>query len=278
MNGLSTPVSMKTDRYFKTKRLYLAVLSLQWLASIHAAPQLASDQNTNKFTMRFVPRDNTYGPCKEEFYYMNRFLLGEQLPECLSADLDTNGNWGVPTDGMQLSVRLRRSQYLQGEPVVAIVILRNLSHQSRASGQKRDVREDFEYTLSCGTNIWTWSASNSVVEPRVPPILMQTEGRMGFRYVFAPRSQRASQVVLSELFDLNQLGHYALHVTRQEPLISKSGFTNIVSGEATFSVVERLSADEIARTNALHKHQLETASKAESVRRPMKPTGFQDNY
>ncbi|MGZ4961887.1 MAG: hypothetical protein ACXWBP_09280 [Limisphaerales bacterium] len=47
--------------------------------------------------------------------------------ECKPASIDRNGNWGAPLHGFQLSIRLPKLTFTNGEPVTAKVIFRNVS-------------------------------------------------------------------------------------------------------------------------------------------------------
>ncbi len=50
-----------------------------------------------------------------------------QAKDSRPADKDPEGNWGAVTEGFQLSVRLPKSSFTNGEPITACVILRNVS-------------------------------------------------------------------------------------------------------------------------------------------------------
>ena len=73
-----------------------------------------------------------FDPIGEELFYF-RYRRGLKIPtsEILPASLDPAGNWGEPKDGIQVSLRFRRSEWLAGESVRAIVILRNVGPVSK---------------------------------------------------------------------------------------------------------------------------------------------------
>ena len=60
----------------------------------------------------------------------DRFSTNDSLGT-LAADEDPDGNWGLVTDGFQLSIRFSKSTYTNGEPIEALVIFRNVSDRSR---------------------------------------------------------------------------------------------------------------------------------------------------
>ena len=77
-----------------------------------------------------------------QFYLTDDFVThyGDTLPftpeqiesakhakDCRPAEQDPEGHWGQPTEGFQLSIRLQKESFTNGEPVTACVILRNVS-------------------------------------------------------------------------------------------------------------------------------------------------------
>lgn len=48
--------------------------------------------------------------------------------ECLPADQFPEGNWGVATNGIQLSLRVDKTDYTNGETVLATILIRNVSN------------------------------------------------------------------------------------------------------------------------------------------------------
>jgi hypothetical protein len=46
----------------------------------------------------------------------------------MPAELFPEGNWGAPQNGFQLSIRFEKQNYVSGEPVVATILLRNVTN------------------------------------------------------------------------------------------------------------------------------------------------------
>jgi len=200
------------------------------------------------------------------FQHRNWRAMGlvEPMPEQLPASRDTNGHWGAPADNLQLSVRFHRREFIPGEPVHVMVVLRNLVPSSRrvehrATG-KSQARKNFAFVLRNGTNALNWSWT----DPKLPDPLPD-----GFQlpkdfyvHTMEAHSQMAFFVRLDEIFDLGQPGEYSVQVTWPERTPGgRTIITNVVSGTATFQIVERLSPAEIAAANAFARHLKEVQQK-----------------
>ena len=55
----------------------------------------------------------------------------KQSPECRPATLDVGGNWGVPTNGMQASIRFDKALFATNSSILATVIIRNVGEEWR---------------------------------------------------------------------------------------------------------------------------------------------------
>jgi hypothetical protein len=168
--------------------------------------------------------------------YYSRHSNGDIISEILPVTQDTSGNWGGTADGLQLSLRFRCHEFLQKEQVVAIIILRNLSSASR--GVNAGDERDYQFTIHCGTNTLVWKQEYNGGSDYGSPFQLggNTEG--------------VNVVWLNRLFDLSQFGKYALQVQTTVLASDGMGLTNIVSGTATFEIVEKLSPSAVAERNA----------------------------
>ena len=48
-------------------------------------------------------------------------------PECRPAEMDSEGNWGLETNGLMLSLRFSKLSYTNGEPITPIMLIRNMT-------------------------------------------------------------------------------------------------------------------------------------------------------
>ncbi|PYJ06081.1 MAG: hypothetical protein DME25_07290, partial [Verrucomicrobia bacterium] len=156
------------------------LLLLLALCGYQAVPAFAEDGGATNAEVyridRFAGDDDGYSPVKpyEAFYRAHRRLTRRglliPLPEELSASGDSEGHWGALVDDLQLSVRFHRREFLAGEPVSAMVLLRNLAPTPRQLFVRNfnDSRKNFAYVLHHGTNALT----RSWTDPKPPdPII-----------------------------------------------------------------------------------------------------------
>src|SRR5205085_12478267 len=104
-----------------------------------------------------------------------QLVRGEPATVALPARRDTNGHWGAPVEGIRLAVRFHRREFLPGEPVLAMILLRNASLSGRYMYLWSPVEMDFEYIVHYGTNVFTWS------RPKPPPPKHPTTPFQSFR-------------------------------------------------------------------------------------------------
>ena len=192
--------------------------------------------NTNEQSKIFPIGNIRDGWRLEDAQYYYRHGHGDNISEILPAPQDPTGNWGEPTDGLQLSLRFRRHEYLPKEQVVAVIIARNLGLPTRrASGDERD----YQFTLQFGTNTIVWKQPEPEYISNVSdPLILKA------------KMEGVNLVWLNQLFDLSQLGKYALQVQTTVLASDGKGMTNLVSGTATFEIVKKLSPAAIADRNA----------------------------
>jgi hypothetical protein len=180
-----------------------------------------------------------------DHYESNRRNHEIIIPEVLPASQDPAGNWGQPSDGMQLSLRFPHREFLQQEgKVYGIIILRNLSSSPHRVGFFGP--HDYHYTLRHGTNTIHWP------DPPTSNMLRVSTGNE----VYIPSLKGHSEVVViiwvnQRLFDLKEPGEYSLEAELTTiPASSGNGMTNVVSGTATFKIVKELSPAEVAARKA----------------------------
>jgi hypothetical protein len=168
-------------------------------------------------------------------------------PECRPADNDSDGHWGMPWEGIQLSIRLQKKVFTNGEPIMASITLRNVSDRVRyfwiskprpeidtkmvlLRGQERlSIRNDAQPGLSFQQRLKTVWVGKFYQEQLMPG------------------TQRQFLRNLSEMFDLTVLGSYSAHaeqweVVALERLPERPGYlkgvsTNLMSGTVVFQVV-----------------------------------------
>jgi hypothetical protein len=167
-------------------------------------------------------------------------------PECRSADNDPDGHWGTPWEGSELSIRLQKNVFTNGEPIVACVTLRNVGAKVLYFWVSTPQPErNTEVIVLRG-------------QERLPPADGPKPGQsfqQRLRYVWQgsqhqeplmPGTQRQFLRDLSEMFDLTLAGSYSAHAEREvvaldrvpdRPGYLKGSNTKLLSGTVVFQVV-----------------------------------------
>jgi hypothetical protein len=71
-----------------------------------------------------------------------------QAPESRVSDEDVQGNWSSPSDGFQMSVRLGKVIFTNGEPITARILVRNISDKPLEYDFSDPRNFDFEFSAS----------------------------------------------------------------------------------------------------------------------------------
>jgi hypothetical protein len=155
----------------------------------------------------------------------------------LPAEQDPDGNWGKAVADLQLSLRFRNKQYLKNESVPALIVLRNLSWTNTPLWWRNALPDHgYEFTLSHGTNIWHWTRPQNP-PPKITNWNDGTRNTDPYRSWLSPHRQELTVIDLKKFFNLSELGEYSVQVQIQVP--TSNDKTNIVSGTATFQIVEK---------------------------------------
>lgn len=213
----------------KTKIQILLGLGLFFSAAFCTQVCAQSDVNikSNIYSVSYLSGDNT----EEAIYYKSRLQHGEIIPEILPANQDTNGNWGVSMEEWQLSARFRRHEFLTNEPVWAVIILRNLNSTSRTVALSD---HSYKYILLQGTNKF-------IHEIKTPPRDQQREDSSESWYAINMKGEGLMVVHLKDYFDLSHPGEYSFQAQIRVPKLDGKGYSNVISGKASFQIVRRLS-------------------------------------
>jgi hypothetical protein len=150
------------------------------------------------------------------------------------ADEDPAGNWGPATQGFRLSIRLEKQTFTNGEPIVAFVLLRNVSDQHLRFPvfSERDTQGMLVLRSPDG------QVSQRGQQPGASFRERASAARRG-RILDWPSpvgTQRKFILDIARTFNVTN-GHYTATATRKVPDLQGTGFTNLVSGPVSFSVV-----------------------------------------
>jgi hypothetical protein len=124
----------------------------------------------------------------------------KKSPESRPADQDSEGHWGSPANGLQLSLRLEKQSFTNNEPVKIIMLMRNVTNQPVAYFRPTSV------TVTKNGKLLRRKDDTGILE-----ITMSPETRL------FPQTQHRYQENLSAIYDLSEAGEYILQATCSHP-------------------------------------------------------------
>jgi hypothetical protein len=162
----------------------------------------------------------------------------KQAKDSRPAKDDPDGNWGPIAEGFQLSIRLQKNRFSNGEPIVAAILLRNVSDKALTYFESGPYDTDQKLVLSrdgkklLGTDEIT---TNMTFKEKLSHI---HNGRR-WNSQLAVGTQRKFIVALTNYFDLQTNGVYSIQVRRIIPKFDLTSETEVVSKSATFQIINR---------------------------------------
>ncbi len=165
---------------------------------------------------------------KKSGFFASALREARKSSECRPATNDLAGNWGKSEAGFQMSLRFYQPVYTNNQPIVAVVILRNVSSQTQRWSMDW-IPERFYFTVN-GPN-----GRQATRKTESPSII--TSGPSWI--TVSPKTQRRFEINLSEKFDLRTFGRYSIHVKTDVhgTNASPSAISSLFSDTATFEVV-----------------------------------------
>ena len=239
----------------KTKTIIQLAHILNALAGsflcFESCAQTLLGQETNVYPISEGSLKDLTDTGEEAFYYSARIARGEPISEIMPAEHDPSGNWGIATNNWQLSLRFRRSEYLKGEPVPAVVILRNLSSAGHDLKGRVEAGYCFgiRFTACRGTSDplpvrkeeierYAELKPSPEREPISPGPVLPVSGFLPLG--LAGKTERLITVDVNRFHDLSQPGEYL--VQARLPVFATTNESpkfEIVSGTVTFQIVEK---------------------------------------
>lgn len=155
--------------------------------------------------------------------YQEKIEAASRAPECRPVELDPEGHWGPITEGFQLSLRFTNTVVHVGEPLIATIILRNVSPTNLFNSVWG---RDTQYTMVI---------TDSSGQP-----LLGAEWRGGSRFpgVLDKGTQLKVESNLTLRYPFTRPGTYSVYAMRRAILkLDGSGHTEIVSGKVSFTIL-----------------------------------------
>lgn len=217
------------------------ILLLSGIALTHCLCAYGQEDNrsdaslTNVFSLSQSDIKDETG--QEESYYVNCLIHHVIMPETLPSDLDTNGNWGPQTNGLQLSLRFRDKSYALGGKVPALIILRNIETNSRPLLLTN--------SSSFYVQILVRDGADRYLQQRIEPAVKRTHDFSPIpsfpsglaSWEFDGKSEKALVLNLNRILYFNKTGHYtATAICRVYSPTDQSVSYEVVSGSAAFTI------------------------------------------
>jgi len=155
------------------------------------------------------------------------------LPIARLAEEDWEGNWGFPLEGIQLSFRLEKYTYEVGEPMKALVLLRNVSEKTIEWRGSAGAENECLFAISREGGTW-------VERRKANPWFTDISGRPT---VILPQAQVAYWIRLDLVYDLMTPGNYGLYVAYNIPRRAESGAVEIRSSSARLKILPAKNAN-----------------------------------
>jgi hypothetical protein len=183
-------------------------------------------------------------------YYTDPEVRRKLAEESRPAGLDLEGNWGLPVEGVQLSMRLERTVYEVGEPIGVTFLIRNVSDQRVVFSQTYP-ENDFKLIATQGRSLAPPTPRAAEPQPgsvvgRILPHSRQRE--------LQPWQQIKYVMRLTDVYELNAVGEYVIYAKRLIPKLKGTGVSEVRSGNAIIRVVAD-QAPEVREPNASNSFQ-----------------------
>ncbi|MGH7989516.1 MAG: hypothetical protein ACREDS_04880 [Limisphaerales bacterium] len=127
----------------------------------------------------------------------------QNSPESKPASEDPEGNWGQATNGFQLSLRFEKQSFTNGEPVIATMLMRNVTDKSQIYFRPTHV------------------AATKDGKP------LKRKDETGFMQITVspetklfPQTQNKYQENLNQIFDLSESGEYIFEAVCRHPKVA----------------------------------------------------------
>ncbi len=160
-------------------------------------------------------------------------------PDCRAAEDDPQGHWGAPWEGAQLSIRVQKEHFTNGEPVVACVTLRNVSDRVLYFDVGAYPEEkDTKVVLTRGQERILGVDDPKPGETFLRRLSYIRAGSSPGPMPISPGTQRQFFRDLSKVFDLSAAGSYSAYAERSVINFERTRWTNLLSGTVTFRILD----------------------------------------
>lgn len=209
----------------KTLLVFLGTVSM-WLSPATLAQSL--EVRFNSLTNIFLNVEDFDFAAKgmhSAFIDKGKLEQAKESPESRPENQYPEGNWGKPSEGFRISLHFPKVSHTNGEPIEAIVLIRNISQETLSY-----VFERPEWSLRFSVH----DSQNRVLKDLHPT---ESWGLGGKELLVYPSTQRRFVLRLDRHFNFESPGNYSIKVDAKVPKLDKTGESDATSGTATLKIV-----------------------------------------
>ncbi len=134
-------------------------------------------------------------------------------PESRPADQDPEGHWGQATNGFQISLRFEKGLFTNGESIVAITLMRNITSQPQNYFRPIQI-----VAIKDGKRLERKDKKEiDVIEITMPP-----------ETTVFPQTQQKNHVRLDQIYDLTQSGEYVFQAVCHHPEVTSQKVSVVI--------------------------------------------------
>jgi|GEM_PF-3848932 len=189
----------------KLNRSFIFFIAALWLgAVVNLSAQMTNSIPTNIF-LTDDGKVFWYKPGKR-LIDAKKIKEAQNSPESRPADQDPEGNWGLATNGFQLSLRLEKEIFTNGEPVVVVTLMRNITNQPQTYFQ------GIQIVASKDGKLLERKKNKNEIDVKEINLFPET--------TLFPQTQRRNQETLNGIYDLTQNGEYIFQAVSHHPEVA----------------------------------------------------------
>lgn len=225
----------------------LAYSCIFFAIAVHGQTNSICWSDTNSFqTSKIFGEDYLTEPY--EYQYRNHKKLYNIHKDEISERSIRVNDAGFITNNLELFIRFTQNEYTIGEPIIAIIALRNLAYSPKQITRWQPDKSSYDYYVNYKTNVYMWTKP-----PKLPHASLFGGQSSGIEsYEMPPHSQIVTIVDIGKMIEIKQTGSYSVQIRYRD--LSPSGMetTNLLSNLSRFNIVESLSPFEIDARKAQH--------------------------
>lgn len=174
------------------------------------AKAVASEPSTNSIPSNIFLTDNGtlfwYKHTGEKVVHIKDIEAAKNSLESQPASQDQEGHWGLATNGFQLSLRFEKETFTNGEPITAIILMRNITEQTQTYHRPPQI-----LAFKDGKQLEKKRDGNEIEVETITRLPQET---------LFPQTQHKDRQTLNGIYDLTQSGEYVFQAVCHRPEVA----------------------------------------------------------